>query len=81
MAFRRRTGTVVGVVVLDDGRIISTGRRRFDRERLAMGKASDHPNTVLPLRGGYTAGDQPYLVMEYLAGGSLQEVIGRGPMP
>ena len=57
------------------------GRRRFDRERLAMGQASSHPNIVLPLRGGYTPnGDQPYLVMEHLGGGSLQDRLEQGPM-
>ncbi|MEM9131284.1 MAG: serine/threonine-protein kinase [Actinomycetota bacterium] len=73
--YGRRVAVKVLTAVDDDG------RRRFDRERLAMGQAADHPNIVLPLRGGYTAGNQPFLVMEYLAGGSLQDLADRGPMP
>ncbi len=73
--YGRRVAVKVLTAVDDDG------RRRFDRERLAMGQASDHPNIVLPLRGGYTGDNQPYLVMEYLSGGSLKEMIDRGPVP
>ncbi|MEL7156535.1 MAG: WD40 repeat domain-containing serine/threonine-protein kinase, partial [Actinomycetota bacterium] len=61
--------------------IDDAGRRRFDRERLAMGQASAHPNIVTPLRGGSTPGGRPYLVMEYMAGGSLDEVVANGPIP
>ena len=59
------------------------GRRRFDRERQSMGRTADHPNIVTPLRSGYTSpGNRPYLVMEYLAGGSLQDRIDtEGPIP
>ena len=48
-----------------------TTRSRFDRERLATGTLSGHPNIVTVFRGGFTAGDQPFLVMEFLPGGSL----------
>jgi serine/threonine protein kinase len=47
--------------------------KRFERERRAMGSVSGHPNIVTVYRGGTTPNDQPYLVMEYLRGGSLAE--------
>ncbi len=63
--------------------IDDAGRRRFDRERLTMGRTADHPNIVTPLRSGYTGVDnKPYLVMEYLSRGSLQDLLeAQGPMP
>lgn len=63
--------------------IDDAGRRRFDRERLTMGRTADHPNIVTPLRSGYTGMDnKPYLVMEYLSRGSLQDLLeAQGPMP
>ncbi len=74
--YGRRVAVKVLTAVDDDG------RRRFDRERLTMGQASSHPNIVTPLRGGYTdPGNQPYLVMEFLAGGSLEELAADGPLP
>ncbi|MEL7157147.1 MAG: serine/threonine-protein kinase, partial [Actinomycetota bacterium] len=58
------------------------GRRRFDRERRTMGTTTGHPNIVTLFRSGYTDdANKPYLVMEYLAGGSLEDRIDRsGPM-
>lgn len=48
-------------------------RLRFERERRAMGAVSDHHNIVTVYRGGLTDSSQPYLVMEYLRGGSLND--------
>lgn len=58
------------------------GRRRFDRERRTMGNTTGHANIVTLFRSGYTTvGNKPYLVMEYLAGGSLQDRLDRfGPV-
>lgn len=58
-------------------------RRRFDRERSVMGMVAGHPHIVNPFTSGYTTTDgKPYVVMEFLGGGSLQQRIGRdGPMP
>ena len=62
---------------LDDG-----GHRRFVREQGLMGQFDDHVHIVTPYRSGYTAIGAPYLVMEYLRGGSLQDRIDNdGPMP
>ena len=68
VAFDRR----VAVKVLDalDG----AGLRRFDRERLSLGAVDEHPNIVTSYSSGYTKPEgQPYLMMEFLSGGSLQD--------
>ena len=58
------------------------GRRRFDRERGLMGQLDDHVNVVTPYRFGLTNTGQPYLIMEYLRGGSLQDLVNNdGPRP
>jgi serine/threonine-protein kinase PknK len=63
-------GRTVAVKVLS-GNLDEAGRVRFDRERRAMGTLSGHPNIVTVYRSGYTTVDNAYLVMEYLAPGSL----------
>ena len=56
-------------------------RRRFDRERKAMGRLSQAPG-IAPLYGsGFTPNGQPWLLMPYYESGSLQNVIDdTGPM-
>lgn len=56
-------------------------RRRFDRERRAMGSLSSHPNIVTVYTSGYTDDERPYIVMELVQGGTLADRIARGPMP
>ncbi|MGI9615106.1 MAG: protein kinase domain-containing protein [Acidimicrobiales bacterium] len=58
-------------------------RRRFDRERSVMGMVAGHPHIVNPFTSGYTTTDgKPYVVMEFLGGGSLQQRISRdGAIP
>ncbi len=59
-----------------------SGRRRFDRERGIMGQLSSHPNVIMPFRAGYARTGAPYLVMELVTGGSLQDLIDtRGGLP
>jgi serine/threonine-protein kinase len=54
---------------------------RFKREAVAAGRLSGEPHTVTIYDVGSWAG-RPYIVMEYLAGGSLDEVIRAiGPPP
>ena len=56
-------------------------RKRFARERRAMGAVSNHPNIVTVYRGGVTETEQPYLIMEYVAGGSLSDrLANHGPV-
>jgi len=49
-------------------------RHRFDREGAALGRLSANPNIVTVYSAGVTnGGDQPYLVMEYVEGGSVRD--------
>jgi serine/threonine-protein kinase PknK len=62
----------VAVKILS-GALDDLARQRFDRERRAMGALSGHPNIVSIYRSGLTEDQRPYLVMEYLTGGSMAE--------
>ena len=66
----------VAVKVLDE--LDETASRRFARERALMGQSSGHPNVITPIRFGFTTGGKPYLVMQFMEGGSLQDVVDRG---
>lgn len=59
-----------------------TTRRRFDRERRAMGRLSQTYG-IAPLYGsGLTPTGQPYLLMPFYEQGSLQDrLVGRGALP
>lgn len=57
---------VLAAPVLDD-----EARDRWKRECRAMGTLSGHPNIVTLFGSGFTRSGQPYLAMEYMAGGSL----------
>ncbi|MCB1256296.1 MAG: serine/threonine protein kinase [Microthrixaceae bacterium] len=48
-------------------------RARFERECQAIGKLSSHPNVVAVYGNGTTSENRPYLVMEYLPGGTLTD--------
>lgn len=63
------------------GSFDESARRRFDRERRAMGTLSGHPNIGVVHTSGFTPAGEPYIVMEYLAGGSLETRSAEGPMP
>lgn len=52
--------------------------KRFERECQAIGGLSTHPNVVAVYGSGITNDSQPYLVMEYLPGGTLAD---RGKLP
>ena len=53
--------------------------KRFEREATAMSKLA-HPNLVSVLDSGLAAGT-PYLVMDFVSGKSLAEVLAEGPLP
>ena len=55
-------------------------RRRFDRERRSMGSLSSHPNIVTVFASGYTASSQPYIVMELVENGALNDRLRSGPL-
>ena len=53
--------------------------KRFQREATAMSKLA-HPNLVSVLDSGLASGT-PYLVMDFVSGKSLAEVLADGPLP
>lgn len=53
-------------------------RARFERECQAVGALSSHPAVVAVFGNGVTDAGAPYLLMEYLPGGTLA---ARSPMP
>ena len=56
--------------------------RRFDRERQALGQVAHHPYIVPVFASGFTGDRRPYLAMEFMRGGSLQDrVDAQGPLP
>src|SRR5437660_2751452 len=55
----------------------SSVRERFTREALAAARLSGEPNTVTIFDVGEHDG-RPYIVMEYLGGGSLDDVLRKG---
>ena len=60
----------------------STGRERLSREALAMGALSGHPNIVAVVDVGIPVEGAPYLIMPYLARGSLADTMAAsGPQP
>lgn len=56
-------------------------RRRFLREMRAASQISSHPHVVTLIDTGVLPDGRPYLVMERCDGGSLSDVIARGPLP
>lgn len=55
--------------------------QRFDRERKAMGRLSEHPGIVTIFDSGYTDRGEPYLTMAYHQEGSLWDRLKTsGPM-
>jgi eukaryotic-like serine/threonine-protein kinase len=53
-------------------------RRRFTREALAAARLSSVPNTVTIFDVGETEQGRPFIVMEYLPGGSLDDRLQHG---
>jgi serine/threonine-protein kinase len=74
-------GRPVAVKVLDE-RISSddTVRKRFTREALAAARLSGEAGSVTIFDVGEW-NDRPFIVMEYLNGGSLEDVVREGPQP
>lgn len=54
---------------------------RFDRECKALGRLSGHPNILDVFTAGSLADGRPYLVLEYVDGGTLWQLLKAGPIP
>jgi serine/threonine protein kinase len=73
------TGQIVAIKVLSkDVARSPIVLKRFEQEFRVASKL-DHPNVVKVLE--YSAGDNPFLVMEYIDGESLGAKLERGPLP
>ena len=73
--FNRTVALKVLTTVFDD----PGARARFERECLAMGSLSGHPNIVTVYAAGYTSDGRPFIAMEFLPGGTLAErLAGQG---
>lgn len=55
-------------------------RLRFDRECKALGRLSGHPNIVDVYTAGTLNDGRPYLVLEYINGGTLWQQLKRHPI-
>lgn len=76
-----RHGRVVALKVLNVDDLDERAQQRFERECVAMGSLSWHPNVVALLDSGMTVDGHPYLAMEYLDGGSFGDRLRGGPLP
>lgn len=66
---------VVAVKMLHGGeKDLAQSTERFTREAKAISRM-DHPNTISIIDFGVTERGKPFMVMEYLAGGSLFELV------
>ncbi|MFO0908520.1 MAG: serine/threonine-protein kinase [Isosphaeraceae bacterium] len=70
---------VVAVKVLSNGSFHPSHRGRAVREAVAMARMR-HPN-IVQLHGAGEVEGLPFLVMEWVDGGTLQQVVNRGPLP
>ncbi|HEY9783818.1 MAG TPA: serine/threonine-protein kinase [Candidatus Obscuribacterales bacterium] len=74
-------GKLVAIKVLNAGLLLDqTNRLRFEQEAQA-GSALSHPNLVAVFDHGFTPAGEPFLVMEYVEGESLDVLLSkRGPL-
>jgi serine/threonine protein kinase len=72
----REVAIKVGHAPLQD----DTVKIRFDRECKALGRLSGHPNIVGVFTAGTLEDGRPYLVLEYIDGGTLWQRLKRAPL-
>jgi S1-C subfamily serine protease len=76
-AYRRTVAVKVLTLLFAD----DDARRRFERECQALGSLSGDPHIVTLYSAGLTSDGHPYLIMDYMSGGSLAaRVSASGPM-
>lgn len=77
VAIKVLSGDAVGIEGMDEAQ-----RRAFTREVRAMGRLGDHPNVVTVYDSGFLPDGRPFLVMPFVADGSLAtRVRADGPRP
>jgi serine/threonine protein kinase len=62
--------------IQDSGRLI-----KFRQEMEALARLSDHPGIVTAFDAGETADGKPYLVMQYVEGRTLRQLMDQGRLP
>lgn len=72
----REVAIKLGHAPIDD----KTVQLRFERECIALGRLSGHPNIIDVFTAGRLADGRPYLVLEYVSGGTLWQRLQRGPL-
>src|SRR5688572_8503770 len=79
-AYDPKVGREVAIkLMLDPAMTHMASRRRFEEEARAIATL-EHP-TIVPLYDFGEHNGQPYLVMRYMAGGSLADRLRRGSVP
>ncbi len=73
----RQVAIKVGHSAIQD----ETIRLRFDRECKALGRLSGHSNIVDVYTAGSLNDGRPYLVLEYINGGTLWQRLKKSPVP
>ncbi|WCO65915.1 bifunctional serine/threonine-protein kinase/ABC transporter substrate-binding protein [Iamia majanohamensis] len=71
----------VAIKVVDQGRVDDQMLELFTRECLAVGQLSWHPHVVAVHDAAETEDGRPYLAMELLPGGSVEDALAAGPLP
>ena len=72
----RKVAIKVGHSPIDD----KTVQLRFERECIALGRLSGHPNIIDVFTAGQLDDGRPYLVLEFVNGGTLWQRLQRGPL-
>lgn len=81
-ASQPRFDRVVAVKVLRTPVLDERVQSQFQQECAASGRLTGHPNILTVLQSGFVPTDgRPYIVMEWMEGGSLEERLAHGPMP
>ncbi len=75
---RLKLGRVVAIKVMQDDTVSDAFRQRFEREAMAMAKL-EHPHCGSVLDVG-THENSPYVVMEFVDGKNLKEILEAGPL-
>ncbi len=78
-AERVKLGRIVAVKVMNEALQDPGARARFEREAMAMAKL-EHPNCASVVDVG-VHGDQPYVVMEFVTGKTLKQILDAGALP
>ncbi len=72
----RQVAIKIGHAPIDD----KTVQLRFERECIALGRLSGHPNIIDVFTAGQLDDGRPYLVLEFVNGGTLWQRLQRSPL-